>query len=167
MADSLRSAAHTDIALINAGAFKRGTLKAGVIDDTDLDELLSFGDDDLVTITITGAQLRAALERAVQAYPTGSPAFLHGSGFVATFNSQAPINQRITMVRVRGKEVDSRDTLQAVMPISLAQGAAGYFTIWNGKDAQRTGVTLRSAVTDFIHSRGSVSPDPESRLAPQ
>jgi len=101
--DALRRAAKSDIAVIDAGSLQRGTLKAGPIEAADLGALLVFGDDDVVTLTITGAQLRAALERAAQAYPDASPAFLHSSGLQAQFNAQAPINRRVTLVRVDGR----------------------------------------------------------------
>ncbi|MDQ3813754.1 MAG: 5'-nucleotidase C-terminal domain-containing protein, partial [Armatimonadota bacterium] len=166
-ADALRSAAKADIALIAAGSLKPGTLKAGPIQAPDVSALLNFGDDDVVTLTITGAQLRAALERAAQAYPDSSPAFLHTAGIHAQFNAQAPINRRITMVRVHGREVSDGDSFVVAMPVSLAEGGAGYFTIWKGQSAKRMGTSLRAAVANFIKARGDVSPDPTPRFAPQ
>jgi hypothetical protein len=77
----LKSSARADLALVNAGALNRGTLAEGDINADAIATLLAFPDDEVVTLTITGAQLRAALERAVQAYPTGSSAWLHGAGF--------------------------------------------------------------------------------------
>jgi len=167
VADATRAAGQADIALIYSGALRRGTLRAGNIEATAVNALLSFGDDDVVTLTITGAQLRAALERAVQSFPDSSPAFLHCSGFVAAFNGQAPTNRRVTMVRVQGREVENRETLTVAMPISLAQGAAGYFTIWKGDAAKRAGTSLSGAVIDYIRERGTVTPDVTPRFAAQ
>jgi len=166
VADALRASTQSDIAFVYAFALKAGTLKAGPIENADIDALLPLGGDEVVTLTITGAQLRAALERAVQAYPTGSPAFLHLSGFVAEFNAQAPINRRLTMVRYKGREVGDQDVFTVAMPVGLARDA-GYSTMWDSKKAQRTGDTLRDAVAGFIRDRQEITPDATVRLAPQ
>jgi 2',3'-cyclic-nucleotide 2'-phosphodiesterase (5'-nucleotidase family) len=166
-ADAARAAAHADIALIYSGSLRRGTLKAGPVGANEVNALLAFGDDDVVTISINGAQLRAALERAAQAYPTGSPAFLHCSGFIAQFNAQAPINRRVSMVRFNGREVENQDTFTCAMPVSLAQGAAGYFTIWKGDAFHRVGagVTLASSIVAYVQERGDIAPDDTPRFA--
>ncbi|MBV9470505.1 MAG: 5'-nucleotidase C-terminal domain-containing protein [Abitibacteriaceae bacterium] len=167
VADAVRNTAHSDIALVNAGTLKRGTLKAGKIEATDIDALLSFGDDAVVTLNITGAQVRAALNRAAQAYPTGSTAYLHGSGFVAHFNPQGPNNQRVTQIQVQGRDLADTATVSVAMPVSLAQGADGYFRVWKDQGSQRSGATVRSAITDFIQARGDISPDNNPRFGPQ
>jgi hypothetical protein len=166
-ADALREETKADIALVSAGAMRPGKLAAGPIEQADLDALLSFGDDEIVTISITGAQLRAALERAVQAYPTNSPAFLHGSGFSGEFNAQAPINRRVTLARVRGREVGNEDRLTVALPISLAEGADGFFTIWNAKNAAHTGVSFSKMLANYIRARGDIAPDAQVRFRAQ
>ena len=166
-ADAIQSAAHSDIALINAGALKAGVLRAGEISSSQVNALLSFPGDEIVTISISGAQLHAALERAVQAYPTGSTAFLHGAGFTATFNTQAPTNERLTMLRINGREVQNDDSIRAAMPSGLAQGGAGYFTIWNGDKAVKSKATVSQAIASLVKSSGAVSPDDVVRLLPQ
>jgi len=166
VSDALRIESRADIALVNAGALKRGVLKAGPIEAASIDELLTFGDDDVVTITLTGAQLRKGLERAVQAYPEASVAFLHCSGFNATFNPQAP-GDRITLMRFNGREVDNKDTFKVAMPISLAEGSAGYFTLWSANGAQHTGASMRKTVIDYIRSQRTIAPSEDARIAPQ
>lgn len=167
VADSLRASAKTDLALVSAGVLRKGTLKAGPVNAPDIAALFSFPDDEIVTMGVTGAQLRAALERAVQAYPTGSPAMLHLSGLTAAFNVQAPINRRLTLIRVGGKEVKDGDLFSVAMPISLASGGAGYYTIWNGRDTKSTGVSVSKATGDFVKSAGTVSPENSPRLMAQ
>lgn len=167
VADALRNATRADIALVNAGAFKAGTLKAGNIDTAQINALLAFPNDGVATVTLSGEQLRAALERAVQAYPTGTTAFLHGSGFSAGFNTQAPTNQRLTMLRVNGREVQNDDSFSVAMPTPLAEGGSGYFTIWNGESAQRSNLKVGKVVADWVSAQGNISPDQTPRLAPQ
>lgn len=167
VADALRNATNADIALVNAGAFKSGTLKAGDVSAAQINALLAFPNDGVGTVTLSGEQLRAALERAVQAYPTGTTAFLHGSGFSAGFNTQAPTNQRLTMLRVNGREVQNDDSFSVAMPTPLAEGGSGYFTIWNGESAQRSNLKVGKVVADWVSAQGNITPDPTPRLAPQ
>jgi 5'-nucleotidase/UDP-sugar diphosphatase len=167
VADSLRSGANTDLALVHAGVLQRGTLKQGPVEAAQINALLSFPGDDVVTMKITGAQLRAALERAVQAYPTGSPAMLHLSGLEANFNAQAPTNRRITLARVKGKEVGDNDTFTVALPVSLAEGSAGYYTIWNKREISRIGASLGDSVAKYVKAQGNISPVDRPRLAIQ
>lgn len=167
VADAMRDTAKSDIALVSASALNTGTLAAGDVETAQVDALLKFPEDEVVAIQLTGAQLRAALERAVHSYPRPSAAFLHASGFTASFNGQAPINRRVTLVRFNGKEVDDKDVLICAMPVGLAEGAGGYSTIWNEQGATRTKHELRAAVANLIRARKEITPDPAPRFAAQ
>lgn len=167
VADSLRSGTRADIALVNAGALQSGTLKQGDISAADVDALLSYGADNVVTMTISGAQLRAALERGVSAHPTNSPAFLHAAGLTANFDSQAPAGRRIREVRVNGQPLRDDAAFVCAMPVALAEGAGGYFAIWNGQADTPSGSTLRETVLSLIRARQTISPDQAPRIAPQ
>ena len=164
VADSLRAATGSDVAFINAGALRGGTLKAGDIEQAAVDGLLNFGDDDVVTLTITGAQLREALERAVREYPTADVAFLHGSGLSVSFKAQGG-PPRIISVNVGGREVGAQDNIRVAMPVSLANDA--YFNVWSNAGRQSARVKVKGAVANYITQRKTVSPDGNARIAPR
>lgn len=164
VADALLTQSGADCALINAGALKSGTLSQGAIETSDLEALLSFSDDDVATLSLSGAQLRAALERAASVFPTGSPAFLQVAGLRARFNSSLAPGKRISSVTVRGKALDDGATYSVAMPSSLAEGAAGFFNIWNGAQKRGTGANLMQDLSAYISSKGDVSPDSQTRF---
>jgi hypothetical protein len=164
VADSLKAAAGSDLALINAGALRSGTLRAGAIEQEAVDALLNFGDDDIVTLTLSGAQLREALERAVREYPTSDVAFLHGSGLSVSFNGRGG-PPRIVSLRVAGREVGAGDSLRVAMPVSLANDA--YFNVWNNAQRQSARVKVRQAVANYTTQRKTISPDGVARIAPR
>lgn len=166
VADSLM-AQGADAAFVYAGALRAGTLEAGPIERSDLEALFSFGDDGVVTLQLQGAQIRAALERAASAYPVGSPAFLHCAGLDVAFNAGAPSGKRIVSARVGTKDLNDTTKYSVVMPVSLAEGAAGYFNIWNGAQAKTLNITLLDCVAKYIGDKGQVSPDERPRFAPQ
>ncbi|RYG74355.1 hypothetical protein EON80_02500 [bacterium] len=166
VADALQNAGNADIAVINAGALRSGTLEAGAIESEDISSLLSFGEDDVVTLSLSGAQIRAALERAASAYPTGSPAFLHCAGAIARFDINAPAGKRVKSIKVKGNALDDQSTYTVAMPVSLSEGAAGYFNIWSGAQAKASNLSLQNAIAGYIKAKGEVSPDAEARFGP-
>ena len=162
--DALRAATGSDLALINAGALRSGTLRAGAIEQEGIDALVNFGDDDVVTLTVTGAQLREALERAVREYPTSDVAFLHGSGLSVSFNGRGG-PPRIISLRVGGREVGAGDSLRVAMPVSLANDA--YFNVWGSAQRQSARVKVRQAIANYVTQRKTVSPEGAARIAPR
>ncbi len=164
VADAMLKQSGADCALLNAGALKSGTLGAGPIETGDLDALLSFSDDDVATLSLSGAQLRAALERAASVFPTGSPAFLQLAGMKARFDAGAAPGKRIRSVSVRGKALDDGATYSVAMPSSLAEGAAGFFNIWNGAQKRSTNANLMQDLSAYISAKGDVAPDPQARF---
>ncbi len=164
VADALLSQSGADCALINAGSLKSGTLSEGSIESSDLEALLSFSDDDVATLSLSGSQLKAALERAASVFPTGSPAFLQLAGVKAHFDSNQTPGKRISAVSVRGKALDDGATYSVAMPSSLAEGAAGFFNIWNGAQKRSTSASLMQDLTAYISSKGDVAPDSQPRF---
>ncbi len=165
VADAILARSGADCALVNAGALRSGTLGAGPIDSGDLEALLSFSEDDISTLSLSGAQLKAALERGASVYPTGSPAFLQVAGLRARFNSDLPPGKRVSGVSIRGKALDEGATYSVAMPSSLAEGAAGFFNIWNGAQKKATGANLIQDLNGFIGDKGDISPDANARFA--
>lgn len=164
VADALRSSSKADVALVNAAVLERGTLQAGNVSRDDVAALFSFGDDDIATVEITGAQLRMAMERAVSVSPTGSPAWLHISGATVVFDSGLKSGSRVTKLQIGGRDVQNSDSLRIVMPIGLAEGGSGYYKIWNKIAVTDLGTTLTQTVVDYIRARREISPDTNARI---
>ena len=166
VADAMQNAGGADAALVNAGALRAGTLEAGDIESSDIEALLSFSDDSIATLSLSGAQIRAALERGASAFPTGSPAFLHVAGISARFDAGAPVGKRLKTIQIRGKSLDDGASYSVAMPVSLAEGAAGYFNIWNGAQKRDSGQNLLQAIGNYFKTRGNLSPDGNTRFGP-
>jgi len=164
VSDALRSAGKTDLALVNAGSLNPGTLTAGTISQSQIDALLSFPNDDVVILPVTGAALRSAVELSLRAYPTSSPAFLQGSGWEGTFNPQAPAGKRLTSLKINGQNISSNSTYQVAMPISLAQGTNGYFAYWNDSSSRSLKTTIAAAVANYLAEKHVISPENGARL---
>ncbi|MFX8653254.1 5'-nucleotidase C-terminal domain-containing protein, partial [Acinetobacter baumannii] len=72
----------------------------------DLASQVQYATDTVNVVTLTGSQIRSALERSVSLFPTESPAFLYVSGISFSFNPSSPAEKRLTEVRVNGSELE-------------------------------------------------------------
>ena len=100
VAGALLDAAHgADLAVMNAGGIRTG-LRGGVVTLGDVLDALPFGNM-LATLTLTGADVRAALEQGLQ---PGRGAFPQVAGIRMAFDPTRPAGDRITMLEVRGAD---------------------------------------------------------------
>ena len=130
IADELRAATGAEIGWVPAGILK----DAG---SGDLASYVLFLTDEIAVVKLTGAQVRAALERAVSLYPTPNPSFLQVSGIEVSFSKSAEADKRIRTVLVNGIELNPATTYDVAMPANLAKGGLGYFTVWDKKSISR------------------------------
>jgi len=122
IADVLRSATQADVAFMPQGMFTAGK--------GDLASQVQYATDAVNVVSLTGAQIRLALERSVSLFPTESPAFLYVSGLSFSFNPSSPAEKRLTEVKVNGADLESGRKYRVAMPGNLAKGGLGYFKHW-------------------------------------
>lgn len=132
-ADVLRDYASADGAFLAAGLVKSGYQKSD-----DLSALLQYPSDELVVVTITGAQVKQALEQALSLYPDKNSGFLQISGFEVTFSKSAPSGQRVLSVRSNGASLEESKNYRIAMPSSLGRGGLGYFKLWDKAKITKT-----------------------------
>ncbi|RYG49662.1 hypothetical protein EON79_00525 [bacterium] len=140
-ADALRSAAGTDAAFIAAGLVKEGS-------KDDLATILQYPTDEVVVVSLTGAQVKQALERSLSFYPQPNGSFLQLSGFEVVFSKSAASNSRIVSITANGARLDESKTYTVAMPANLGRGGLGYFRIWDKSKITKTltGATLESVL---------------------
>lgn len=126
VADSVRNYFGADVALINGGGLRSEQIHAkGPITVFDTMNILSFPNS-LVSLEITGAQLREALENGLGALPNASGGFPQISGMTVRFDSARPVGQRVLDIVVNGESITA-DGIYRVATISfLADGGNGY-----------------------------------------
>ncbi len=131
IADEIRSLAGTEIAWIPAGMLNEEG-------KGDLSTYVKYGTDEISIVTLTGAQVKLALERAVSLYPSANPSFLQLSGLEVAFSKSAEPDQRTRSILVDGSELDLTKRYSVAMPSTVARGGLGFFTIWDKKAIERT-----------------------------
>jgi 2',3'-cyclic-nucleotide 2'-phosphodiesterase (5'-nucleotidase family) len=140
VADHLREAASADAAFVATGLLKP------TFERSDLSSMLQYPTDEVSIVTLTGAQVRLALERSISLHPTPNSAFLQLSGLEVTYSKSAPADKRITEVLIGTVKLQDDKTYKVAMPGALARGGLGYFKVWKRENITKTldKVTLES-----------------------
>lgn len=137
IADEIKAVSGADIAWIPAAMLENEA-------KGDLSTYLKFGTDEISIVSLTGEQIKHALERSVNLYPTANPSFLQISGLEVSFSKSAAPDSRIRAVLVNGIDLNLKQNYDVAMPITIARGGLGFFTVWKKTSITRTleGTTL-------------------------
>ncbi len=152
-ADALGRAAKVNIALVPAVAFKQGTIPAAGPTAEQIASLLQTPEESWAVSRLTGAQLRAALERSLSRLPLPNTAFLQVAGLKVRYDPQAQRGSRITSLMTKDRAVNDAQNYEVVMPLSLAKGRSGYFQIFDEDNIVRQGNTgLAQVIVDYLRT---------------
>jgi 2',3'-cyclic-nucleotide 2'-phosphodiesterase (5'-nucleotidase family) len=124
VADVMRQAAGADAAIINGGTIRTG-IPQGKIAVKDIYAVLPF-DNYLVGISLTGAQVKAALEHGVARLEEPSGSFPQVSGLTFTYSRSAPAGARVKDVTVGGRPLDPQREYVVATNDYLVAGGDGY-----------------------------------------
>jgi 2',3'-cyclic-nucleotide 2'-phosphodiesterase (5'-nucleotidase family) len=168
-ADAIAAAVGTRVAFVPAISFKSGTIPAGPVTKENVSALLTQPGEQVAVVALSGAKLREALERSVSRAPQPNAGFLQVAGIVLTYDQAADRGARIAEpLTVGGAAWDANATYQVAMPLSLAKGGSGYFTIFGeGDESRATDVQLADAIVSFVAQRGNVSYPQQVRIVPR
>lgn len=122
-----------------------------------------FGNQ-LVTLTLTGAQIKALLE---QQWHEGAPAdiLLVSRGFAYAWDATRPIGQRVLAdsLTLNGARIEPEALFRVTVNNFLATGGDG-FTIFQAGTAWRSGISELKALEVYFGSNSPVSPGPLDRI---
>jgi len=155
-ADVIKDFANSDGAFLAAGLLKKNYQK------DNLATLLQYPTNNVVVLSLTGSQIRAAFERSVSIYPQPSEIFLQISGFDVTFKKSGTPNNRIISITVNGSKLEEGKSYTVAMPSSLAHGGLGYFKIWENAKTVKT--FDKTTIEEVL--RGKKASDTSPRWSP-
>jgi 5'-nucleotidase len=167
-ADAVRAALGADVALLNAGGFRSDhVLGPGPITRRDVLSLLPF-QNPLLLLSVTGAQLRAALEHGLDRRVTNgqSGALPHASGLRIVYDPARPKGQRIVELTANGQPLRDEASYRLATSNYLAGGGDGYAML-KGLPVLRAaeGSPLETEVLlDAMERAGTIAPQTDGRL---
>lgn len=175
--DSIRLTYATDFAITNSGGLRADLTRAGDLAPSGnfnirrgyVLDVLPFGNI-VVTLQITGAELKAMLENGVSAMPAASGRFPQVSGLCFTYNISNPAGSRVsgavgqaTDGSCTGAAVDL--TAASIYTIALndfmASGGDGYPVVIS---RATTRDLMDQVLADFITAHTPVSPATQGRI---
>ena len=134
IADAMRASTHADAAVMNGGGIRAGKVYAPgtAITRRDILAELPFGNR-VVTIEITGAELKHALENALAQMPNAAGRFPQVSGLTIEADPNRPPGDRIVSIKVGDAPLDERKTYRVATNDFLARGGDGYTAFRDAK----------------------------------
>ncbi len=167
LADAMRAATGSDIALVNGGGIRGDTIYPAGTEITRKLVLteLPFGNR-TVKLRLAGASIREALENGVGQVERASGRFPQVSGLAFAFDPRKPTGSRIARIAVAGAPLDPRRTYTLATVDFLAHGGDGYTALRSGEvliDSRSGGLTAGQLI-DRIAAAGTVSPEIEGRI---
>nr|WP_249661211.1 5'-nucleotidase C-terminal domain-containing protein [Lysinibacillus fusiformis] len=158
------------MALQNGGGIRAG-INQGPITVGEVITVLPFGNT-LATMSLTGKELKEALEVSVGQYPAENGGFLHVSGAKVEFDSSKAKGQRIVKVSYmdgQGKYVEVQDNVTYTIATNAftAKGGDGYDVFKKAYEEGRVtdlGLSDWENLAEHITSLGTVNPKVERRV---
>jgi 5'-nucleotidase len=131
VADAFREASGADVALV-LGSSLRAPLPAGPLTRRQTMAVLPFGNR-VVTVELTGASLRAALERGLSSAGRRTGSLLQVSGLGLVADLSAPEGERLLEARVGDAPLCDDALYRVAVSSHLASGGDGHTEIAGGR----------------------------------
>ena len=161
LADLTRLETGAEVALINSGTV-RDSLVAGPVTYRRLMEVLPF-DTSLSVLTVTGAQLRKAMENSVSRLPQPNARFLQVSGLGCTVDPTAPTGTRIVNLQVNGVPLDPGRRYSVAVTRFIAEGGDGYQMFVEAAGRRDSDVSVRDLLAKAL-AEGPLRSASEGRM---
>lgn len=169
VADIMLDAAPTaQIAIVNPGSLRDDLLHGdtGVVTYQQVASVQPFGNT-LITMNLTGAQLRALLEEQWQ--PLGEAEQKRhlgvSDGFAYTYLPDAARGSRIVDITLDGVPIDAAAQYSVVTNAFLASGGDEFATFKLGTARQDTGLNDLQVTIEYFAAHAEVAPAPLGRAA--
>jgi 5'-nucleotidase / UDP-sugar diphosphatase len=159
VADAFRDKGKTQIGLQNIGGIRARILK-GTVKWGTLFEVLPF-QNTMVTLKLTGAQLRKTLERGLNS-EVGMVAV---SGIRVQFDPKQPAGKRVvSLLLTDGTPVEDSKLYSLTTNDFVVAGGDGFTELRQATDIVDTGIFLRDVLVDYVRAQQTLKPVLDGRI---
>ncbi len=159
--DAMRDISSADVAITNGGGI-RASIDAGTITKGGVITVLPFGNQ-IVTLNVKGADIKAALENGVSDYPEPKGAFPQVSGLKFQIDPSQPKGSRVHSVIVGIKALDLTATYSLATNDFMSVGGDEYKMFSKYPQAGMYG-SLDEALIKLIKKRNTISAESADRI---
>ncbi len=163
VADALREDTGADMAFVPAAEFSDSTvsISPGPVTLAALKSALENPQETIAVLRLSGEQITKALQQAFTLYPVRYDGYLQYSGFRATLQTRGGM-AAVTAIEYKGKPLQLHSVYLVAAPVTLANGAQGYFKFWSKRDIDKsTKVTLADALQRWLAAHPVVQMPPK------
>lgn len=160
VADLMRTATHTEIALVNGGSI-RGSLEKGPITLEDVWRVLPY-DTQLAQVELTGSQIAEVLNHSISLGPGLTGGFLQVSGVSFTIGKSG-----LEDIRVQGKPLQRERYYSIAITDFMFAGGDGYGHFKKGRSRLERPFLIRDLFLDYLKENKEISPALEGRIRRQ
>ncbi len=166
-ADAMRIASGADAAVMNGGGIRGGKVygPGTTITRRDIIAELPFGNR-VVTLDISGADLRRAIENGLAQLPNASGRFPQVSGLTIEADASRPAGARVMSIRVGNAPLEDSRIYRVATNDFLARGGDGYSMFRDAKQLLPASDSplLANEVMDYVKSLGTIGTGVEGRI---
>src|SRR6266508_2947119 len=159
-------AAGAQLALMNGGSI-RTSIDAGPITLGELIEVQPFGNT-ITLVSLTGDQLKAALENGVSQIETVAGRFPQVAGIRYSFDASKPAGSRITGVQIADAQgyspIKPDATYRVVTNNFLLTGGDGYSVLQAGTNKLDTGLIDVDVTAEYIRAHSPIGAEVQGRI---
>jgi 5'-nucleotidase / UDP-sugar diphosphatase len=167
IADAMRWSAQTDVAVTNGGGIRSDKIYSpgSTITRRDILAELPFGNR-LVTLGMSGAALKAAIENGLSQLPNPSGRFPQVAGLEIEADVGRPAGNRILSIKVGGAPLDMNKTYSVATNDFMARGGDDYIAFRDAKPVlpPNDSPMLAYEVIDYIKSIGTIRTGVDGRI---
>jgi 5'-nucleotidase/UDP-sugar diphosphatase len=167
IADAMRASGRADAAIMNGGGIRGGKVYPAGATITRRDVLaeLPFGNR-LVTVEVTGAALRRAIENGVSLLPRPGGRFPQVSGLTIEADTRRPVGRRVTAIKIGGARLVDTKKYRVATNDFMARGGDGYTMFANAPRLLPDADTplVATEVINYVAKLGMVRTGIERRI---
>jgi 5'-nucleotidase/UDP-sugar diphosphatase len=167
IADAMRLAARADAAVTNAGGIRGGKIYAPGATLTRRDVLAELPfNNRLVTLEISGANLKRAIENGLAQLPNAGGRFPQVSGLTIEADASRPAGSRVIAMKVANAPLEENRTYRIATNDFLARGGDSYAAFRDAKQLLPASDSplMAAEVMNYIKSLGTLRTGIEGRI---
>jgi 2',3'-cyclic-nucleotide 2'-phosphodiesterase (5'-nucleotidase family) len=162
IADMLRARTGADVAFHNRGG-TRAEIEAGPVTRRQVFEILPF-DNDVVTVTLTGAQLESCVRGSVEGTTHTGLDYSGLRAFVRVTTNGAKTALELDHIEVGGKPLEHDGKYRVATNSFLAGGGDGFDDLAKAPERVEDPILLRDMAVEEFQRTGQLTPPSDARI---
>ena len=157
VADVMRKAAGTEIALVNGGSI-RGSIEEGPVTLEDIWRVFPY-DSQLARVELSGSEIEKVLNHSVGLGPGLTGGFLQLSGLSFVIGPSGPED-----IRIQGNPLERERYYSMAITDFMLAGGDGYGHFQKGRNRLLRPFFIRDLLLDYLKENKEISPTVEGRI---